>query len=111
MVGHQNIGINPTLARAFGLLQGGDIDAVIVLGEEDRLAVVATLDDMMRLGRDSHAGATGHWQLLAHIRASERLQIDGFRVKKIDLSNPTFRIFRLPFGTQTNYLTIFIKKC
>jgi hypothetical protein len=50
MVGHQDIGIKPTLAHAFGLLQGGDIEAVIVIGEEDRLAIVATLDNMMRIG-------------------------------------------------------------
>ena len=70
MVGHQDVGIDPALARAFGLLQGGDTAVVIVLREEDRLAIVATLDEMMRIGRDSHAGATGHRQLLACIRAA-----------------------------------------
>src|SRR6266853_2939473 len=83
MVGHQHVGIKPTLARAFGLLQGGSIEAVLVLGEEDRLAIVATLDDMMRIGRDSHTGATGHRQLLTRLRGSERLQIGGLRVKKM----------------------------
>jgi hypothetical protein len=60
MIGHEDIGIEPTLARAFGLLQGSDIGTVIVLRKEDRLAIVAALDEMMRIGRDSHTGSTGH---------------------------------------------------
>ena len=59
MVGHQDVGIDPALARAFGLLQGGDTAVVIVLREEDRLAIVAALDDMMRIGREGQTGVDG----------------------------------------------------
>jgi hypothetical protein len=85
MIGHQDIGVDTTLARAFGLLQDGYIGVVIVFREEDHLAIVAALDDMMRIGRDSHTGSTGHRQLLTRIRVSEKLQIGVLRVKKIVL--------------------------
>lgn len=56
MVGHQDIGIDLTLAGAFGLLQGGSIVVVIVLREEDHLLIITALDDMMRIGRDDLRG-------------------------------------------------------
>jgi hypothetical protein len=90
MVGHQDLGIEPALARAFGLLQGGDIRVVIVLREEDRLAIVATLDEMLRIGRDSHAGAPDHRQLLTRLRGFDSLQIGRLRVKEM-FSDPIFR--------------------
>ena len=60
MVGHQHIGVQRTAEPGTGIVQGAQIDAVIVLMGEDRLAVVAALDDMLRLAGEVEAGKSGH---------------------------------------------------
>ena len=60
MVGHQHIGMNAAARLARVLGQPVQVDAVIVLGKETGLAVVAALDQVQRDARKGKAGAARH---------------------------------------------------
>jgi hypothetical protein len=60
MVGHQHIGMNAAARLARVLGQPVQVDAVIVLGKETGLAVVAALYQVQRDARQGKAGATRH---------------------------------------------------
>ncbi len=60
MVGHQHIGIDPARALVLGLSQAFQVKVVVLIVEEDRLAIVSALDDVMRKGRDRDATGARH---------------------------------------------------
>ncbi len=60
MVGHPYIGMYRQ-AEAAGSFDDGIAEVLVVgLGGEDHLAVVAALDDVLRLAGDDVAGQAGH---------------------------------------------------
>ena len=58
VVGHQHIGMNAAARLARVLGQPVQVDAVIVLGKETSLAVVAALYQVQRDARQGKAGVT-----------------------------------------------------
>jgi len=49
MIGHEHIGVNGTPVSGGGLLERVEVDQVIAIAEEYRLAVIPALDDMQGL--------------------------------------------------------------
>lgn len=60
LVGHQHIGVEAAAMTFLRLGQAGEEKPIVGVGEEDRLAVIAALDDMVGKRWDGAAGAAGH---------------------------------------------------
>ncbi len=60
MVGHQAVGQNADIVRADVVAEDGEVDAAVGIGEEDVLAEVAALGDMMSHAGNDDAGETRH---------------------------------------------------
>ena len=69
VVGHLDVGMHPATGLAREFSQPIEIDAVVLIGEETGLAVVAALDQVKRDVGQRQAGAAGHevlvWKGLA----------------------------------------------
>jgi hypothetical protein len=63
MIGHEDIGIEPCPAFAFGLSQTFQEDLIILLCKKDGLSIVAALDHVMGIGREAETRWTRHgWE-------------------------------------------------
>lgn len=60
VVGHEDIGVHLSAIASGGILKAIQIEAVIVVGEEARLPIVAALDDMQGLSGNDHPWQSGH---------------------------------------------------
>jgi hypothetical protein len=60
MVGHQPIGVYGTGVLLSGVLETCEVKAVVIVGKEDGLAIIASLDDMLRDVRNRIAGLPRH---------------------------------------------------
>ncbi len=60
VVGHEHVRMQLHLELARVLGQHRQKQLVIGVAREDRLAVVAALDDVVRVARDGQTGKTGH---------------------------------------------------
>lgn len=60
MVGHEHIGMHPAAGLAGVFAQPIQIQAVILIGKETSLAVVAALDEVKWDVRQREAGAARH---------------------------------------------------
>lgn len=67
MVGHENVGVNVAASLVGVLAQPVEIKAVIVIRIKAGLAVVASLDDVLRDVGQNQAGATRHGVLSGRI--------------------------------------------
>ena len=56
MIGHQHIGVDGQALLLGGFPQTAEVKPVILVRREDRLPVVAALDDVQRLARQEEAG-------------------------------------------------------
>jgi hypothetical protein len=70
VVGHQHIGVHAAAIRVLRRREPVPVKRVVVLGEKDRAAVVAALDDVQRLIGEIVAAKPSHWHLRAEIVAS-----------------------------------------
>ena len=73
MVGHQNIGIDSALAFNLSLPQAFQIVQVIIIRKEDGLAIVAALNDMVRISWNNKPRFSGHRKTLPVYSLSEYL--------------------------------------
>jgi hypothetical protein len=55
MIRHQNVGVNPGAAFTFCLSKAVYKEPVIIIGEKHRLAIVAALDNVMRICRNRNS--------------------------------------------------------
>ncbi len=60
MVGHKYIGMNTTQVSLTGVLQAVQKKLVVLVLKENRTAVIAALNEMVRLTRQHRTGWTGH---------------------------------------------------
>ncbi len=65
MVGHQHIGMDRQPVFGCSRREPVAVAIIIVLGKEDRLAIIAALDHMQRLIGNEEASEPGHDSILA----------------------------------------------
>ncbi len=56
MVGHQDIGMNKTQVSLTGVLQAAQKKLIVLVLKENRTAVIAALNEMVRLTRQHKTG-------------------------------------------------------
>jgi hypothetical protein len=60
MVGHQNISVDLAIIFARRVNQAIEVEAIVLLGKESRLAVIAPLDDVLRHVREIQPVSSWH---------------------------------------------------
>lgn len=69
MIGHQAVAEDAELLAAAELAEGGEVEAAVVVEQEDVLAVVAALGDVMRAAGEDDAWLARHAGIVAASRA------------------------------------------
>lgn len=63
VIGHQYMGMDAAGVRGRGFLQSTQIAAIVFLGDETRLAIIAALHDVLRSAGEMEAGQASHTKL------------------------------------------------
>lgn len=97
VVAHQHIGVNPAMLLVRVMTQQAKVGDVVAIGEEHGLAVVAALDDMLRISGCIDPSWPRHGLLLVTGGQSPSLR-KGSDPEHLPIPRPCQSVHGLPLG-------------